>query len=93
MGEIAAGEEKRLDQWSGLRKRVKEVLREVKEKRKVGKEGDRKRGWWDEECWREKREVRRKFKKWWKNEQGEEEYKVGKREYRNLCERKRKEEN
>jgi len=61
----------------------------VKEKKGGGGGG----GWWDEECAEKKRVVRRALRRWRKGEERGTRYKKERKEYRELCERKRKEEN
>ncbi|XP_071580245.1 uncharacterized protein [Temnothorax nylanderi] len=50
------------------------------------------RGWWDEECRERKREVRKELRKWRKGKGEVERYREGRKEYRETCERKKKEE-
>lgn len=50
------------------------------------------RGWWDEEC-EKKREVRVELRRWRRDGEDKEEYRERKREYREMCERKKREEN
>lgn len=56
------------------------------------KGGEGKRGWWDEECKEKKKEVRIKLREWRRWSKQEQEYKRGKRKYRDMCEKKKREE-
>lgn len=44
-----------------MEKKIKEVLEEIKNRK--GKRREGKEGWWNDECRRKKREVRRELKK------------------------------
>lgn len=70
-----------------VREAVREVERELREK------GGRKRGWWNEECEDRKKEARKELRS--KRRRGGEgkEYRRKRKEYKELCERKKKEEN
>lgn len=60
--------EKISEQWVGMEGRLKVAMKEVEEMRK-GEKG--RSGWWDEECWEEKRGVRRKLREEkWKRRRG-----------------------
>lgn len=48
------------------------------------------RGWWDGDCRRKKREVERTLKEWRKGNRDREDYKRERRESKEMCERKRK---
>lgn len=69
---------------------MKAAVKEVEEKR--GREGKGETGWWDEECRKEKREVRRRLREWRKRT-CEREYRKKRRKYKDLCDRKRRLEN
>jgi len=70
--------------------RIKQALKEVNESTKwKGRKG---RGWWDEESRRKKREVRKELRKWRKGKGEGESYRSRKKEYKEICERKKKEE-
>ncbi|XP_024878641.1 trichohyalin-like [Temnothorax curvispinosus] len=51
-----------------------------------------KRGWWDEECTESKREVRKELRKWRKGKGEAERYRERRKEYREMCDRKKKKE-
>lgn len=85
MGKIE-GEDRREMGWK--EERIKEVLKKVEER-----EGDKRERGWNRECEVKKREVRRELRKWWRGVEGEERFKGLKREYKELCERRKKEEN
>lgn len=72
-------------EWGEMKGVIQTILRE-------GQEGGREKeeGWWDEECRRGKKEVRRELRKWRKT--GAERYREAKRGYNRLCERKRRKE-
>jgi len=74
-----------------MKERIKKALRKVEE----GEEGRKRRGrgWWDVECRSKKRELRKKLRRWRKRGGEGEEYKRCKREYKELCKRKKGEEN
>lgn len=57
--------------------------------------GERKveEGWWDKECEMKKRRVRRSLRNWREGRWGGQIYRKEKREYKELCERKKQEEN
>lgn len=79
------------EEWVGMEGRIKEVLLEVEKEMEGGKM--ERSGWWDEECVKKKKVVRRKLREWRRNEGDGEEYRKEKREYKELCERKKKVEN
>jgi len=74
-----------------MERRIKNMIEEVE--KEVGGEKQERRGWWDEECRNKKEEVRRELRKWRKRGGDEEDYKKGKKEYKELCLRKKQEEN
>lgn len=76
------------EQWREMERRIKEALEEVKNKREGG--NIRKVGWWDDECKETKREVRKKLREWRKKGEGEDKYKGRKRDYRKMCEKKKR---
>lgn len=47
--------------------------------------------WWDKKCEMREEEVRRELRRW--RRVGEERYRTAKREYKELCDRKKREEN
>lgn len=57
---------------------------------RVGGEGRRR--WWDEECKEENRKMRQELREWKAKEENKEGYRVNKKNYRRLCEIKKKEE-
>lgn len=67
---------------------VKRALKETEQE--VGKRKGKSYGWWDGECERKKREVRRDLRRWRKRRGSEETYKL---EYKELCGKKKREEN
>lgn len=50
-------------------------------------------GWWDEDCKNKKREAREELKRWRRKKVGKEGYLEKKKDYRRMCEQKKKEEN
>jgi len=79
----------------GLKKEMESEIREVVkvvEGKMAGWES-KKRGWWDEECKTKKKEVRRRLREWRRKGSDEKEYKEKKKKYRELCDRKKVEEN
>lgn len=76
LGNLETGNEMMLNQWEGLKNRIRKVLREV-ESLRVSENGERNRkGWWDEECWKRRRGVRKKLREWRNRGWREVEYKV-----------------
>ncbi|XP_071577594.1 uncharacterized protein [Temnothorax nylanderi] len=71
--------------------KIRRVLEE-NEKEKGRGPNENKRGWWDVECKERKREVRRELRKWRKGSGEAERYRGGRREYRELCKKKKEEE-
>jgi len=79
------------EDWRGMERKIKEALEEGE---RIGKEKEKRRlGWRDRECEEKKREVRRELRKWRKGRGSGEGYRRIKREYKRLCEEKRKVEN
>lgn len=84
------------EELRGMGERTKRVIgrhREGTGRDRSGRVGGGgRRGWWDEECKEEKRKMRKELRKW-KTKGGKgEEFRVNKKKYRRLCERKKKEE-
>lgn len=73
-----------------MRERITGILKEVE--KEVGDRGG-KFGWWDEECMVKNREVRKEPREWTKRGGEGEMYKGLEREYKILCDRKKKEKN
>ncbi|XP_071572354.1 uncharacterized protein [Temnothorax nylanderi] len=71
--------------------KIRKVIEENEDKSEKGAIKNR-RGWWDEECTEGKRGVRRELRKWRKGKGEVERYRERKKEYRDMCERKKKEE-
>lgn len=69
--------------------RIKKALKETEMER--GRLENRKRGWWDEECRRNKEKVRRELKSWRREKRDGKEHRREKKEYKELCERKKEE--
>jgi len=65
----------------------------VRVEEEIGREKKEKRGWWDEECKVQKKKVRKVLKEWRKGKGGGQEYRREKRKYKELCDRKKQEEN
>lgn len=70
-----------------IRAAVEEIERERGQEKKKGK------GWRDEECKEEKREVRRSLREWRRSACEREEYRRERKEYKDMCNKKRREEN
>jgi len=76
------------EEWEKLTEKIR---KEVKVKKIRGwKEG--RRGWWDGECRRKKRELEKVMKEWKRGKGSGEMYRKKRGEYREMCERKRREE-
>lgn len=78
----------------GLNKEIEEMgerIRRVLEEEGREREGEKRRtGWWDEKCWRERRAIREKLRKAKKKSEDREVYKIRRREYREMCDRKKR---
>jgi len=74
-----------------LGKRIREEIEDIEEK--IGEGHKDKRGWWDDECRKRKKEVRKELREWRKKGGEGGVYKKKKKDYKELCERKKKEEN
>jgi len=48
------------EEWENMKGRIKRTLGEGK----MVRTGNRKKGWWDDECKREKKKVRRELRRW-----------------------------
>lgn len=77
--------------WKEMEGRIKEALKEVEEKRGSKKRG--RREWRDEECWSKKKEVKKELREYRKKGGEGVRYKERKRNYRELCDRKKRKEN
>jgi len=76
--------------------KVQETIRETlgRMEEEGGRGGRYKgKGWWDEECAEQKRVVRRALRKWRKGRDEEQGYKEEKKVYKEICEKKKREEN
>lgn len=82
-------------EWKNMEDRIKEVMMRIEEEErgreeKVEREG---RGWWNEECKKLKKEVRGELREWRRKDTDGRVYRERKKEYKDLCDRKKKEEN
>ncbi|XP_067207866.1 golgin subfamily A member 6-like protein 22 [Linepithema humile] len=91
MERIKLGKKEIGEEWEGMEREMKEAIREVE--RDLGKEEGKKGGWWDRDCEEKKKEVRRELRGWKSKGREGKKYKEKRKEYKKLCERKRKEEN
>lgn len=71
--------------------RIRKALEGVEEERRGGRKVTR--GLWDEDCAGKKREVRRRLREWRSGKGEGRDYRKEKREYRELCDSKKQEEN
>ncbi|XP_029176468.1 cilia- and flagella-associated protein 251-like [Nylanderia fulva] len=79
-------------EWEEKKRKIQEVLDKGKEGE--GKERrEKKRGWFDGECRREKGEVAKELKRWKRIGGKGEEYRKRKKEYKRLCRKKKEEDN
>lgn len=62
LGRIEIGEMEMEEQWRILEGRVRKALRDTK--RELDKRKDRNGRWWDVECERKKRQVRKELRDW-----------------------------
>jgi len=79
----------------GIEEELEDLIRKIREtvkwkRRKKGKEKINK--WWNEECREKKREVGGLLRKWKRGKGSKEDYIKGKRDYKELCERRKEEE-
>nr|XP_034194033.1 golgin subfamily A member 6-like protein 22 [Osmia lignaria] len=72
---------------------LEEFRKGMESGREKEKKSKRKKGWWDEECGKRKKEVRKVLRDWRKGKEEKESYKKAKKEYSRLHEVKKKEEN
>jgi len=79
------------EEVEALEDRIKKAL----EKGERERWGDRRvnKGWWDEECKKKKKIVRKSLRDWRRGKENRQEYQRERREYREICEEKKKEEN
>lgn len=91
LGEVEMEERGLEAEMKEMEGRIREALEEVKRERDG--EGRRRRGWWDGECKEQKKEMRRKLREWRRGRCEREEYRKGRKEYKEMCEKKKKEEN
>jgi len=91
MGGVELAEGGIQEEMGEIEERIKGALESIEKERR--KEGKRKKGWWDEDCWRKKKEVRRSLREWRKGKGDRREYLKKKRDYKELCEEKKKKEN
>jgi len=91
MGEVELAEGGIQEVMGEIEERIKVVIKRIEKERR--KEGKRKEGWWDEDCWRKKKEVRRILREWRKGKGDRREYQKKKREYKELCEENKRKEN
>ncbi|XP_024884581.1 trichohyalin-like [Temnothorax curvispinosus] len=74
------------DVWENLKKAVEKSMvrkRITIRRRKIGE-----KDWWDEECKRKKRGLKRTYKRWRMGKEGKEVYVKLRREFREMCRRK-----
>lgn len=76
------------EEWKELKTNIDLAIRKKRIRRKESIIG--RKSWWDEECWEGKKKLRKVFKKGDRSGR-EEEIKVARLEYRQLCDRKREE--
>lgn len=73
------------EEWNRMSGRIRKI---IEGEQKEGAKG-RKKGWFDMECREEKREVRRELSKWKRGEGDGKEFRRRKKNYAELCEKKR----
>ncbi|XP_024883827.1 uncharacterized protein LOC112462336 [Temnothorax curvispinosus] len=90
IGEVEEKEEELNKEWEEMETRITEAIKGVEEElgNKKGKVG-----WWDEECREAKKETRRKLRDWRKKRGEASAYKERRKEFKEICKRKKKEEN
>lgn len=77
------------EEWEKIEEKMRRAVREMEQE--LGTGSREKEGWWDEECRRMKKEVRRELRIWRRRGEGEKEYKEKKGRYKEICERKKRE--
>ncbi|XP_071576349.1 uncharacterized protein [Temnothorax nylanderi] len=88
IGEMKEKVEELNKEWEEMEARIKEAIKGVEEEM-----GGKKVGWWDEECRETKKEVRRNLRIWRKERGKGSEYKEKRKGFREMCKRKKEEEN
>lgn len=91
LGSVELGRKEIGEEWEKMETKVKEAIRGTEGVPRGGTE--KKDGWWDKECIEKKKEVRKELRRCRRMGGNGGEYKRVKREYKALCERKKKEEN
>lgn len=74
-----------------MENRIKEAMDRTE--RGIRKCKTSKKNWWDEECRLMKKQVKRELKRWRGGKEARKSYLDKKREFKELCERKKEEEN
>ncbi|XP_046145496.1 trichohyalin-like [Osmia bicornis bicornis] len=85
--------EARVGQLEEDMERMLEEFRKGLERGRKGTKISKRKGWWDEESMKKKKEVRKILRDWRKGRVGGERYREAKREYNRLCEAKKEKEN
>ncbi|XP_024875959.1 trichohyalin-like, partial [Temnothorax curvispinosus] len=90
IGEVEEKEEELNKEWEEMETRITEAIKGVEEElgNKKGKVG-----WWNEECREAKKETRRKLRDWRKKRGEASAYKERRKEFKEICKRKKEEEN
>ncbi|XP_077255453.1 uncharacterized protein LOC143893678 [Temnothorax americanus] len=90
IGEVEVKEVELNKEWEEMEIRITEAIKGVEEElgNKKGKVG-----WWDEECREAKKETRRKLRDWRKKRGEASAYKESRKEFKEICKRKKEEEN
>ncbi|XP_011862008.1 PREDICTED: uncharacterized protein LOC105558746 [Vollenhovia emeryi] len=91
MGEVRVEEGEVEEEIEQMNKRIKEEM--IKEEEGGRGEGERREGWWDEECKELKRKAKEELRRWRKGITGKEMYSNEKREFRRVCDEKKRKEN
>ncbi|XP_011881271.1 PREDICTED: uncharacterized protein LOC105569421 [Vollenhovia emeryi] len=91
LGEIKTREGKLDEEIDGMEGRIREAMEKVEGERETGRR--KRRGWWDEECKEVKGTARKALKEWLRGKGERQEYRRKRKEYKELCERKKEEEN
>ncbi|XP_011884026.1 PREDICTED: golgin subfamily A member 6-like protein 22, partial [Vollenhovia emeryi] len=91
LGEIKTGEGRLDEEIDGMEGRIREAMEKVEGERETGRR--KRRGWWDEECKEVKGTARKVLKEWLRGKGERQKYRRKRKEYKELCERKKEEEN
>lgn len=91
LGNVEWGGDRVQEKMSEMEERIRDILGEAGEEMRGVKNGGK--GWWDEKCALKKKKLKWVLKKWRGEDLGDEAYRKEKKEYKELCNKKKAEEN